>query len=880
MLKIRLLGQFDLRIDQKRITIPSRMGQSLFAYLALTAGTSHRREKLAGIFWPETTDENSRKYLRQELWRIRKVITSNRITEEEYLLADEFSLSFNSSAAYWLDAALIEHSDADLQSLITNLSLYQGELLPGFYDDWVILERERIQTIFDARMDLLLEQLVATERWIAVQDWGERWLSLSGVREPAYRALMLASGVRGDMARVGALYQRCTEELMENLGVEPSAETHALYEGLLKGAKVSKRSAKFLSSGTVTFLFMDIEASTRLLGELGKEYKKLLIEYHNIILAAIEKWNGKELDKQGDSFFVTFPRALDAVQCAAALQRIFTGHPWVGDEPVRVRMGLHSAESLINSSAYVGMDVHRAARIGDAGHGGQILLSQTTRELVMDALPPDITIRDLGDQNLKNIKIPMVIYQLVVEGLQSEFLPLRSKFTGMEAPISGDPPFKGLQYFDEEDADLFFGREQITAKLANHLCNGHCLSVVIGASGSGKSSIVRAGLVPTLKRGKVLSKAPKRSGESSEWQVHVITPTDKPIRTLAAKLTGEVESVSATATLIDDLMQDPRSLSLFLSRSNQNKTTVLVVDQFEELFTLCRDAFEREAYVDNLLTALHSLNGNFILIITLRADFYSHLSQYPELRDLAAKRQEYIGPMTTEELRRAIEEPAKQGLWEFETGLVDLILRDIGEEPGALPLLSHALLETWKRRAGHMLTLRGYEDAGGVRGAIAQTAENTYISFPEPDQTIVRNIFLRLTEFGEGTEDTRRRASLEELVSHETDVDKTNEILNKLAEARLVTLREDSAEVAHEALIREWPQLREWLEQDREGILLHRHLTDAAREWALLERDPGALYRGARLAQANEWYSLNPQALNEQEKQFLDDSNRQVEFPR
>ncbi|MEJ2512896.1 MAG: BTAD domain-containing putative transcriptional regulator, partial [Anaerolineales bacterium] len=853
MLKIRLLGQFDLRMERKRITIPSRVGQSLLAYLALTAGTSHRREKLAGIFWPDTTDENSRKYLRQELWRIRKIIAAQKPTDAEYILADEFSLSFNRDAEYWLDVALIEQSDYDLQSLITNLSLYQGELLPGFYDDWIILERERLQTIFDARMDQLLEQLVASERWIAVQEWGERWLSLSGVREPAYRALMLASGVRGDMARVGSLYQRCIEELMENLGVEPSAETRAMYEGLLKGAKVSKKSPKFLSSGTVTFLFTDIEASTRLLSKLGKGYKNILIDYHKIILSAIEKWNGKELDRQGDSFFVTFPRALDAVQCAADLQRTFTEHTWTEEEPVRVRMGLHSGESLINSPKYVGMDVHRAARIGDAGHGGQILLSQTTRELVIDSLPPDITIRDLGDQNLKDLKSPTAIYQLLVDGLQSEFLPLRSKFTGKEAPIPGDPPFKGLQYFTEADSDLFFGREQIKAKLANHLCNGHCLSVIVGASGSGKSSIVRAGLVPALKKDGPVLESTKQNADSDNWKVRVITPTAQPIQMLATKLTDQVESVSATATLIDDLMQDPRSLYLFLSRSKHNQKTVLVVDQFEELFTLCRDEFEREAYIDNLLTALDSLNGSFILIITLRADFYSHLSQYPALRDLAVTHQEYIGPMTTEELRRAIEEPAKRGLWEFETGLVDLILRDIGDEPGALPLLSHALLETWKRRAGHMLTLQGYEDAGGVHGAIAQTAENIYNSFSAPDQTILRNIFLRLTEFGEGTEDTRRRASLKELISHEGDTDRITAILNKLAEARLVTLAEDSAEVAHEALIREWPQLREWLMEDREGILLHRHLTDSTREWELLERDPGALYRGARLAQTNEW---------------------------
>ncbi len=175
-------------------------------------------------------------------------------------------------------------------------------------------------------------------------------------------------------------------------------------------------------------------------------------------------------------------------------------------------------------------------------------------------------------------------------------------------------------------------------------------------------------------------------------------------------------------------------------------------------------------------------------MLTLRADFYAHLAQYPELRDQVAKHQEYIGPMNMDELRRAIEEPARLGHWAFEPGLVDLILRDVGEEPGALPLLSHALLETWKRRAGHTLHLKGYADAGGVHGAIAHTAESVYQNLSTEEQAIARDIFLRLTELGEGTEDTRRRASFDELMSDAETKEEVRKVLNLLADARLVTL--------------------------------------------------------------------------------------------
>ncbi len=362
---------------------------------------------------------------------------------------------------------------------------------------------------------------------------------------------------------------------------------------------------------------------------------------------------------------------------------------------------------------------------------------------------------------------------------------------------------------------------------------------------------------------------------SAHWKIHIITPTAHPLEALATELTRDSESVTATGTLLDDLTGDPRSLSLFLSRKYPKGHTLLVIDQFEELFTLCHDEFEREAFIDNLLNAIALEDSRITLIMTLRADFYAHLSQYPELREAVARQQEYIGPMTVEELRRAIEEPARRGHWEFEPGLVDLILRDVGDEPGALPLLSHALLETWKRRAGHTLTLKGYADAGGVRGAIAHTAESVYQNLTEEEQVIARNIFLRLTELGEGTEDTRRRASFNELMSQEGDADSIRNVLNILADARLVTLSENMAEVAHEALIREWPSLREWLNQDREGLRMHRHLTEAAREWELLGRDPGALYRGAHLAQAGEWAALNPNALNLQERSFLNASLEQ-----
>ncbi len=415
-------------------------------------------------------------------------------------------------------------------------------------------------------------------------------------------------------------------------------------------------------------------------------------------------------------------------------------------------------------------------------------------------------------------------------------------------PAPGEPPYKGLQFFDEADAALFFGRDGLVERLTRHIqeivaahsnpareAGDPSVLAVVGASGSGKSSLVRAGLVPALRQ--------------AGWKVNVITPTAHP-----------VEAVSA-----------------FLKKTaSESDRLLLVIDQFEELFTLCRDETERTAFIDQLFSPSPQ-SPVPLLILVLRADFYGHCAHYPILRQALARQQEYIGPMSAAELRQAVELPALHRGWEFEPGLVELILQDVGgtagnsPEPGALPLLEHALLETWKHRQGRCLTLAGYAAAGGVRGAIAHTADGVFSQLSEQEQLLTRRIFLRLTELGEGTQDTRRRAGLSELALENGDQAIVDGLLKTLSDARLITLSHDTAEVAHEALIREWPALRQWLSEDRDSLRLHHRLSEAAQSWLRLERDPGELYRGARLAQASEWAAqpAHSSELNTLELEFL-----------
>lgn len=424
------------------------------------------------------------------------------------------------------------------------------------------------------------------------------------------------------------------------------------------------------------------------------------------------------------------------------------------------------------------------------------------------------------------------------------FLELARSARQEDAPAPGMAPYKGLLCFDEADTELFFGRESLTAHLADRVAaltmdTSTRLLAIVGASGSGKSSLVRAGLAVALKR--------------SGWRVHAFTPGADPLKALEMQF---------------DL--DP------LPAESEPDCVLLLVDQFEEVFTLCRDESIRVQFVEQLLELAQEPSQKINIVIALRADFYSHCAQYPSLRNAVAAQQEYIGQMSADELRRAIEEPAKRGGWDFEAGLVDVLLQDIGvhgtsePEPGALPLLSHALLATWERRRGKTFTLDGYHAIGGVRGAIAETAESVFTDQLNGQQRdLAREVFLRLTELGEGTEDTRRRAALNELVHQAAEVTQVRAVLNTLAEARLITLNEDSAEVAHEALIREWQRLHDWLTDDRDGLRLHRHMTDSSHEWEARGKDASELYRGARLAQAREWADVNEGRLNELERAFL-----------
>ena len=327
---------------------------------------------------------------------------------------------------------------------------------------------------------------------------------------------------------------------------------------------------------------------------------------------------------------------------------------------------------------------------------------------------------------------------------------------------------------------------------------------------------------------------------------------------MAAVEAGEVPGIDG-ATLLQPGADPPREIG-------GDAATLVVVDQFEELYTLCRDAAARERFIGALLAHPGPV------LIAMRADFYGAVSAHPQLADAVAANQVLLGPMGDDALRRAVTEPARLAGLRLEPGLVDVVLGEVAGAPGALPLLSHALRATWERRDGRTLTIDAYRASGGVASAVAQSADALLETVPAGDRRLLRNLFLRLTELGDGVEDTRRRVPIAELAPQDIPVDDIRGLLDRFADARLLTLDEGTAEVAHEVLIREWPTLRGWLEEDREGLRVHRRLGDAARNWDTEGHAAADLYRGARLGAALDWAQGHPDALNATERAFLDAS--------
>lgn len=439
-------------------------------------------------------------------------------------------------------------------------------------------------------------------------------------------------------------------------------------------------------------------------------------------------------------------------------------------------------------------------------------------------------------------------------------------------------PYKGLRAFQEGDSDTFFGREALVAELVARLTETNGVEqlaarflAIVGPSGSGKSSVVKAGLIPALRR--------SVAAGADRWFVIEMTPGSEPFKKLEQALTGV--AVDLPADLLGTLNFDPEGLARVLRRvlppedDGQLPQLLLVVDQFEELFTLVEDPAVRARFIESLMTALNQPDSQLRVLTTVRADFYDRPLQVPALADLLRTRTEVVPPMSRSEFEQAMSHPARLNGITLEPRLLAAMMADAADQPGVLPLMQYALTELFERRHNGQMTVDAYETIGGLVGALGRRADEIFNSLSANEQEAARQMFLRLVTLGEGVEDTRRRvlrAELEAVTLADADM---SMVIDAFGRYRLLTFDRDpetrgpTVEVAHEALLREWPQLRLWLDESRANIRLQRLLAVETAAWISAARSPGYLLRGSRLDQFEGWADESNVRLTTEEADYL-----------
>jgi WD40 repeat protein/serine/threonine protein kinase len=529
---------------------------------------------------------------------------------------------------------------------------------------------------------------------------------------------------------------------------------------------------------------------------------------------------------------------------------------------------------------------------------GILLFQMLTASLPFDGLE---TVSDLIDKqlqeplpplNLHGTDLPAALNQVIQQATEklpanryrdalsmalafrqaiSGSVPVPVTLTTQMATIKPSNPYKGLRAFQEADATDFFGREALVQRLLNRLNEpdegGHFLAV-IGPSGSGKSSAIHAGLVPALRQNAL--------PESAKWFIADMVPGNHPFENLEAAIHSV--AIKPPAEMLNQLRQSDYGLARIIREvlpQEEEVELLLVIDQFEEVFTLLDDETERIHFLNSLINAVTDLKGRLRLIITLRADFVDRPLHYAALGELINQHNEFVLPMSPHELELAVVRPAERVGIRVEPDLIQAIISEIAEQPSALPLLQYALTELFERQEGITLKFETYRTMGGVLGILSRQAEELYDSLDADGQKTTRQLFLRLVTPGDGSEDTRRRVGRAELASLAVTQTTLDHAIDLFTRRRLLTLDRDSAtrrptiEVAHEALIRSWSRLRDWLNTSREEILIQRRLLAAASEWINAGRDASFLADGARLDQFEAWSQQTTLALSDEESQYL-----------
>jgi DNA-binding SARP family transcriptional activator/WD40 repeat protein len=919
-LEIRVLGRVDALIDGEPLLLGGSKQRAVLAMLALRANRTVSADDLIDGLWGDGPPASAAKNVQLYVSRLRKALGTNGSGATIVTRGRGYELQLPDDA---VDAArferLVERARGEAEDGIVDgavhgaLELWRGAPLSGVAEEpFAGAEIRRLEELHLRAIELTIDAELAAGRPADVIGSLESLIAEHPLNERFHAQRMLALYRAGRQSDALGAYREAHRTLVEQIGVEPGAELRELQEAILR------QDPDLHAPAPARELPRQLEGGSPLLAGRDREMDWLRKRWHDAeagrpLVALLSGPAGIGKTRLAAELAVEVQRTGAAVLCAGG-----SGAPDNALGTIRSAQESERPTLLVlddADDASPALLEAAAALVGEPRESPLLLLvlhrdeqgpptfAATAQRLILRplraeataeiaelyapadgmAMPPDTLMAESEGVPLRvhraasgwaqaqaaerleatvgraaNDRGGLRAAEAEVAGSVSDLQIVRERTSLYVVGEPVDPaarevcPFRGLAPFDSAHAEYFFGRERLVGALVARLV-GSTLIAVVGPSGSGKSSVIRAGLLPSLADGVLPG--------SERWRQVLMRPGERPL--------GELRRALARVGHGEGAMDGDDPLAAALDSLGPDERLVLAVDQLEEIFTACRDEGERADFAEAIAALAADPDQRVVVVLGIRGDFYGRCAEYAELSDRMSANNVLVGPMRRDELRRAIELPARRAGLRVEPRLVSALVGDVADEPGGLPLLSTTLVELWEERSARTLRRRSYEASGGVDGAVARLAERAYQRLSEPQRERARAILLRLTD-AEQPAPVRRRVPLAEL---ETERDEhAAAALTVLTESRLVTVDEGTAEVAHEALLREWPRLRGWLEEDIEGRRLHQHLIQAAGEWQTAGRDPAELYRGARLASALDWAASHDPELNELERAFLDES--------
>ncbi len=911
--RVNVLGPIELIIDGQAVQFTSPRLRHLLAVLVAQVNTVVSTDRLVDLIWPGEDEAAALRTLRTNVWRLRSLMGTEAdrmlLTRQGgYVLAlgddDLDAERFETIAALGATHLVSGDASAALYAFDEALALWRGRAFEGYEtDEWArptAVRLENIRTTVDERR---VEALLACGRSDqAIADLA-RLMAEDPLRERLQVLYMRALYRNQRQAEALRVYAEYRSLLVEELGVEPSPELRKLEQSILQHdlAAVGGTTPVFIARGyelaeavsstpvTVTYRATAPRTGDHLLLTVidravacdpsyirvfEVESQRMRSVVHEHLVAVTDCW------RDGDgAYFATPPTPHASPFDGSAIDT--ASFVRVVGQAIAAIHHLHVnglAHGRLGAGA-IHLDADGNVTVWPGGLAAGLRGAPTStdqRGLAMwlaTIAPPDLGPR--ARAALQRACSPRNEQFDSLQEFGDALIGALTGGTGAAAPFDVvRNPYVGLRAFQESDADVFFGRDRLTKEMLTRLGETSVRSrflAVVGASGSGKSSAVRAGLVPALRS--------DGAAGSADWFVAAMAPGDDPFESCRSAL--EAVAVRPLEGFDAFRAQGVNVLARCVRESlPQGATLLLVIDQFEELFSSSVDQAERVSFLDMITAAAKDPDGSVRIVLTLRADFYDRPLRHPRFGQLLHECQIVVTALTGDDLATVIEDPAELVGLSFEPGLVRALVSDFEVNP-SLPLLQHALAELCDRRDGDRLTLHAYDTIGGLAGGVAHRAETLYGEMPADQRALARRLLTRLVALGDGTVDTRRRVQRRELDGLAGSTVAVDTVLERFGTARLVTFDHDRAsrqptvEIAHEALIARWERLAAWVDEDREGLLLVRHLSSAAQAWADRGRDPAELYRGARLESIAAWAAQHTGDLGSVEAQFLDASHQQ-----